>query len=146
MLTYHHGGATVKSGFYWNLNRWEIVTVPKEGGVLPGSQEHRYARLPILLLLAFAPVMGGLYVIFLPLIGFVMVLSFAGRKAAGALRRAFMELMTTLSPAWRPGEAYFAGKRKAREEEDQGSAGEGGKAEPLDTLEREIEARRKSEM
>ena len=141
----HRGGSRVKWGFYWNLAKWEIVTVPREGGVLPGAREHRYVRVPILLLLALAPVMGGLYVVFLPFIGFAMVLSFAGRKTAGALQRAFTGLMTTLSPAWRPGEAYFAGERKAREEEDQGPAGEGREGESLETIEREIEARQKNQ-
>ncbi len=110
----HRGGSRVKWGFYWNLAKWEIVMIPKAGGVLPGSEGHRYLRMPILLLLALAPVMGGLYVVFLPFIGFAMALGFAGRKTAGALRKVFMELMTALSPAWRPGEAYFAGRRGQR--------------------------------
>ena len=143
MFTYH-GGATVKSGFYWNLAKWEIVMVPKEGGVLPGSEGHRYLRMPSLLLLVLAPLMGGLYVVFLPFIGFAMVLSFAGRKTAGALQRAFTGLMTTLSPAWRPGEAYFAGKREGREEKDRGTTARAGEGEQLESLEREIETRRKT--
>lgn len=131
----HHGGSRVKCGFYWNLAKWEIVTVPKEGGILPGALEHRYVRVPILLLLAFAPVMGGLYVTFLPFIGFAMVLGYAGRKTGEAIRRAFMEVMAAVSPGWQPGEAYFAGKGKEKR----------GEEEALKTLQGEIEAKRNIE-
>lgn len=141
----HRGGTRVKWGLYWKLAQWEIVPVPKERGVLPGSQEHRYLRVPILLLLVLAPVMGGLYVIFLPLIGFVMVFGFAGRKTAGALRKGYLELMSTLSSAWQPGEAYFAGKQQTREEEESGTTGETGERQPLEALQQEIESKRKTE-
>lgn len=30
----HHGGDTVRYGFYWNLGEWEAQIVPKEGAEL----------------------------------------------------------------------------------------------------------------
>ena len=141
----HHGGTSVKCGFFWNPARWEIVTVPKEGGVLPGGPEHRYVRIPIILLLVVAPVMGGLYVVFLPFIGFALVFGYAGRRLGEALQRGFAQVMAIVSPAWRPGEAYFAGKRTAQGHEDTGPSTQTGEEEPLQTLEREIEAKRKTE-
>jgi hypothetical protein len=112
----HEGGAKVRSGFYWNLSRWTIVTIPKEGGLLPGGPEHRYLKLPVLVLLAVAPVMGGLYVMFLPFIGFAMVAATAGRKAGAVLAKTFVATMATVSPSWHPGEAYFTGKPRPRSE------------------------------
>ncbi len=141
----HHGGTSVKCGFFWNPARWEIVTVPKEGGVLPGGPEHRYVRIPIVLLLVVAPVMGGLYVVFLPFIGFALVFGYAGRRLGEALQRGFAQVMAIVSPAWRPGEAYFAGKRTSQGHEDTGPSAQTGEEEPLQTLEREIEAKRKTE-
>lgn len=143
----HYGGTRVKCGYYWNPAKWEVVTVPKEGGRLPGGAEERHFRVPIVLLLLLAPVMGGLYVVFLPFIGFYMILRLAGRKAAEALQRALVEVVTTLIPAWRPGEAYFAGKRPPREGEEEGGVPPAGQPErggPLEGLEREIESKRKA--
>lgn len=104
------GGGRVKGGFYWDLAKWTILTIPKEGGLLPGGPERGYLRIPALLLLLLAPAMGGLYVLFLPFIGFALVLHAAGTAVAKPLGRALVGLVATVSPAWRPGEAYFAGK------------------------------------
>lgn len=134
----HGGGSEVRAGFYWNVAKWSITPV-RPGERLPGGPEQRYVRLPALLLLLFAPVMGGAYVLFLPLIGFVLVLGFAGKKALHGLERAFAGVMSMVSPAWQPGEAYFAGKKR-------GSATEKtvGSDETLTALEKEVEERRKS--
>jgi hypothetical protein len=112
----HEGGTRVGSGFYWNVSRWSIVTIPKGGGVLPGAAEHRYVKLPVLVLLAVAPLMGGLYVMFLPFIGFAMVGAALARKAGAIATKTFLTTMATVSPSWHPGEAYFAGKRRPKGE------------------------------
>lgn len=140
MLT-HEGGRKARGGFYWNVRGWSIVTVPRGGGALPGDRDSHYLRLPVVVLLALAPVMGGLYVMFLPFIGFAMVLAFAGRRTVEAAARALAGLMATVSPAWRPGEAYFAGKGTEPGAEDARPETE---AEPLARLEREIDDRRQS--
>ena len=143
----HEGGTRVRCGYYWSPARWEIVTITKGGGLLPGGREQGYLRLPIALLLLLAPLMGGLYVVFLPFIGFFMVLRLAGRRAAEALQGGFAEVMATLSPAWRPGEAYFAGKRTARGREEKGEKAEAppaGEDDRLQSLQREIESKREA--
>ncbi len=83
----HRGGTRVKAGFYFNVARWNLVVVPKGGGVLAGTDKDRYARVPALVLLGLAPVMGGLYVMFLPFIGFAMVAAAAGTKALDLVRK-----------------------------------------------------------
>ncbi len=140
----HAGGTRVGSGFYWSGAKWTIVTVPKAGAVLPGTGEESYWRIPVVLLLVAAPLMGGLYVMFLPFIGFVMVLGFAGRRVASGLARAFAGIVATVSPAWLPGEAYFAGKRARKAASEKTSAATE-TAGPLEGLAEEIEARRKKE-
>ena len=67
------GGNEVKAGFYWNKKEWAIVTISGKGGVLPGSSETAYVKVPVVMMLGLAPLMGGLYVMFLPLIGFAML-------------------------------------------------------------------------
>lgn len=74
------GNHRVKAGFYWTPARWEIITVPSQGGMLPGGEETNYVRLPVLLVTLLGALLGAVYVIFLPLIGFVMFFGFAGKK------------------------------------------------------------------
>lgn len=88
----YYGTNQVKMGFYWNPARWEIVTIPKGGGVLPGERDARYVRFPLLLVMMLGPVVGAAYVIFLPLIGFAMLFGFVGKKLLAAAQRAVGDL------------------------------------------------------
>lgn len=90
MLRYN-GGEHAKAGFYWNLREWDAHIVPREGGPLPGTDETRFVRLPLLAVLVLAPLMGAIYAFFLPFIGFAMVLGYL----AGRVRRP----VTTTPPA-----------------------------------------------
>ncbi len=116
-MTKHIGGNAVKAGFYWNLRKWEMVTLSGIGGTLPGSADDRYLKVPIIAFLFIAPVMGGLYAFFLPFIGFAMLAAFAGRKLGVAGRAAVARVGGLVSPEWRPGEAYMAGKRGKKSSE-----------------------------
>lgn len=91
----HHGGTEVKAGYYWSLGKWSIVPVTTKERTLPGGPEHRYVKVPAALLLLLAPMMGAAYVMFLPFIGFAMVIGCGARKGAHALELA----MTALVPA-----------------------------------------------
>lgn len=112
----HVGGSKVRYGFYWSARAWDMTTVPAEGGVLPGPPERRYSRIPTILFLLMAPLMGALYVVFLPLAGFVMI----GGHLVRATRRlavdAFMHVAAAVSPQWAPGQAYLAGRRRKKAE------------------------------
>ena len=61
-----------------------------------------------------APVMGGLFVVFLPFLGFAMLANHLGKKAVSGLKKAADEVGAAVGPAWQPGEARFAGKKKAK--------------------------------
>jgi hypothetical protein len=84
----YFGSDWVKTGFYWNSGNWEVVPMSKEGGELPGASDQPYVRIPALMVLPLAPLMGGLYVVFLPCIGLAMLLGLAGKKLLAAVRRA----------------------------------------------------------
>jgi hypothetical protein len=109
------GGTQVKTGFYWSPKAWEMAMIPAGGGMLPGSPEHEFLRVPTLLFLALAPIMGACYVFFLPFVGFVLVGNWAARKAGVLAKDAFMLVAVAVSPKWAPGEAYLAGRRRDRE-------------------------------
>jgi hypothetical protein len=124
-MTKRLGGTAAKSGFYWNLGRWELTMIPKQGGILPGTVADRYVRVPVIGLLFLAPMMGAVYAFFLPFIGFAMLFGFMAKKAYGFTRAGAAGVAATIAPSWRPGEAYLAGKRKDKGEGQDGETGTG---------------------
>jgi hypothetical protein len=110
------GGQTVRHGFYWNADKWQVTLVERQGGDLPGEARERYARVPVLAMLLVAPIMGALYVIFLPLIGFAMVFDYVAGGSRGCVGRA------------RGGRASLAPRRglsgRAQQEEEEGGGPE----------------------
>jgi hypothetical protein len=121
-MTKRLGGTAAKNGFYWNLGKWEMTMVPKQGGLLPGDAGDKYVRVPVLGLLVVAPVMGAAYAMFLPFIGFVMLFSFLFKKMFAATRVGVSGVAATMTPEWRPGEAYLAGKTRAAGDAENGEA------------------------
>jgi hypothetical protein len=119
----YRGGQTVRHGFYWGAGTWAVTLIDREGGPLPGDATVRYARVPAVLMLFIAPVMGALYVVFLPVVGFALVLDFAARRLWRAGVKAVWALLAAVLPAWRPGEAYLR-EREARRTPETPSAGE----------------------
>ena len=79
----HKSGERVGRGFYWNVKRWEAQPVSSAGGVLTGQPGDTHIRVPLLVVLVLAPLMGAAYAIFLPFIGFAMVAMYLG----GLLKR-----------------------------------------------------------
>lgn len=86
-----HGGQNVAPGFYWNRREWQVATVSGTNGYLPGHARDRYVRIPTAAMLALAPLMGGLLVVFLPFVGFALVgreaLDWSYTRLAGLARR-----------------------------------------------------------
>ena len=86
-MKWRTGGQAVGPGFYWSRARWEILTVDRQGFVLPGGPAEAYVRMAAPIALAVAPAMGGLFAMFLPLIGFVMVTRALASRATRPFRR-----------------------------------------------------------
>jgi hypothetical protein len=86
-----HGGQKVAPGFYWHRGEWSVATVTPTDTRLPGRAGDRYVRIPTLAMLAAAPIMGGLLVVFLPFVGFALVgrevLDWGYTRLAGLGRR-----------------------------------------------------------
>jgi len=137
------GGAKVKAGFYWRRSQWEIVPLSGAGGVLPGGPEETYHRIPVLVMLAVAPIMGALFVVFLPFIGFALLLQYLAQSTVRASRHAAGELAATLGPSWRPGEAFFFGKHK-KGEKKQDAAADAKIEKKLDEIEKEIDSKKQA--
>ena len=140
-------------GYYWNLSNGEIVTVPKGGAILAGEYENRYLRIPGLLVLVLAPLLGILYILFLPLIAIVAVTVELVKWLMRTLKAGVEDLVLAISsPSWVPGRSYMAGRiqrskdrvQKYKEENiarlDKVDVGN-----LIEELEKEIAARRKKE-
>jgi hypothetical protein len=82
-MTTRKAGEAAKLGFYFNLRTWEMDLHRKDGGALPGGEQDRYMRVPAVALLFLGPVMGFFFVIFLPFIGFALVVRELSHRAAG---------------------------------------------------------------
>jgi hypothetical protein len=103
-------GTLVKGGFYFNRDKLDLITVSGKEGLLPGAEGQRFLRVPVLAVLLLAPVLGGLFVMFMPFIGFALVFQHLSRLMLAGVKRAGRALAFVVTPTWRPGEAYFAGK------------------------------------
>jgi hypothetical protein len=112
----HEGGTKVTYGFYWSAKAWDMTMVPTEGGLLPGGSDQHYTRIPTFLFLLMAPVMGALYVVFLPVAGFALVAGHALRALKALATGSFMHIAVAVSPQWAPGEAYLANRKRAKAE------------------------------
>ena len=112
-MTTYTGTQAVESGLYLNLKSFSISTMNK-GGVLPGTELDRYRRVPMLVMLAAAPLLGLTYVMFLPLIGFAMVLHLLGTKLVHALGDAAANAVRVLRPSWAPALAFLSRSKPAK--------------------------------
>jgi hypothetical protein len=130
-------GREVRSGYYWCPRSWKVEVIPPEGGRLPGPGGARYVKVPFPLLFVVVPLLGALFLMFLPLIGFGLVAHAVVLRLSGGVRKSADDLASTLTPGWRPGEAHFTGKAG----EDLPST-ESKVTKEIEELEREIEEKR----
>lgn len=121
-------GGAVRSGYYLNAKTWEMTPVANDGQVLP---EGKYVELSTWTALMLMPILGGLFVVFMPFIGLYLFFKHVGAKLAGYVSELFH---AALAPTAAVGTAHFTG-----------SEGEKGNAEKakLEKLEEEIAEKRK---
>lgn len=89
----YQSGVWAPRGYYLNKETWEIQALPRRGGVLRGAGDSTYIRLPVhpALMPFLGPVLGGLYVVLIPLVGIPILLWFLSvrmwKKLAAAMAR-----------------------------------------------------------
>jgi hypothetical protein len=115
-MTRLDGGTRVKKGYYFEMRTWELQPIACDGEPLPGTAGRIYFHVPLLLVLVIAPLMGAAFVLFLPCIGFYLVLQAAFRPLARLFHRSATEVAATVQPGWQPGEAHLTGRRGASEQ------------------------------
>jgi hypothetical protein len=119
----YSGNQVVKKGIYLSLKRRDFVTIESESDLLPGASDERYVKIPPVAMIVLGPIMGLMYVIFLPFISFAMVLGVMAHKAFLGLRFVGRSLVRETTLHWIPGVAYLIwrgrsekGKRRQFEE------------------------------
>jgi hypothetical protein len=131
-------GMRVKSGHYLSLATWSIQPVATSGDALSGRAGEKFIAIPTLAAFALAPLLGALFLVFLPVIGFWLTAVAASRPAMRLVNRIATGFAATVEPGWEPGLAHLTGKRATTT----GLASVQSEEDPLDVLEREIAARR----
>jgi hypothetical protein len=134
------GGEKVGGGYYWNTSTWEVEVVGDEGGRLRDPDGARYLKVHFLALFAIVPLLGALFLMFLPFIGFALFAYAIAKKITGAVTQGSRELAATVQPgSFAPGAAYFTGK-PGEEEKKEGPPPAG--SPELEKLEKEIASRK----
>ena len=111
-MTTYTGTQDVEPGLYFNLKRYRMKSVETRGP-LPGTDKETYCRVPMLVMLASAPLLGLAFVIFLPLIGFAMVAWLLGQKVVQATAGAATEAIRVVRPSWAPSLAFLSRSKPA---------------------------------
>lgn len=133
------GGMQVSGGYYWNPRNWEVEVVPQEGARLQGVHGTSYLKVPFPLLFVIIPLLGALFLVFLPLIGFALFGYAIVKKVTGTVKRGATELASTMAPGgFATGEAHFTGKPG----EEKKAEGEARAQKEIEELAKEIEARK----
>lgn len=143
MLKYR-GGELVQAGTYLSLGTGEFVAVPKEGARLPGETRVHYLRTPLPGVVALGPVMGLVFILFVPFAAVAAIVVFATARIGKGLRASSQSLVQIAAPAWKPGVSFFTRQRR-QAKKGQGKATEGKKEDVLSALEEELRAKRHKE-
>ena len=134
-------GMQVGGGYYWNASNWEVEVISNEGGKLKGAANAKYVKVPFPLLFLVVPLLGALFLMFLPFIGFGLFGYAIAKKITGGVKQSATELAATVQPGqFAAGAAYFTGKpgEEKKEEQAPGAA----KSPELEKMEKEIAARK----
>jgi hypothetical protein len=120
-MNLYRGGMTVSRGTYWNPVDGHQVDMKDEGS-LPGNGGTRYLRMPPGGLLVVAPVLGLMYVFFLPLFGIGTVLMAWLAAAIGVCTTVVLAGIKVSSSmvgrnasfGWSPTATFLSGKRRRK--------------------------------
>jgi hypothetical protein len=105
------GGNIVAAGTYWNVSTGARVDIDKEG-MLPGDGKAMYVKVPGILMLLMAPILGLVFAVSLPFIGIAMTMRLIGKRLAETTENI---AVGSTSFGWKPIEAYLIGRKKKKE-------------------------------
>jgi len=133
MATFH-GNSSVSGGYYFSMTNFNVEVIGNEGGTLPGPAAGRFVRIPFPALFLVVPIVGLAFLMFLPMIGFVLLAKAIVMKVTGQVAEGATSLAATVAPDLATGAAYMTGKKEGEKAE--------AKNPELEKLEKEIEEKR----
>ena len=86
MIRKYSGGTFAPCGTYLNTKEWEFHSVPREGDYLEGEGV-TYYRVPLLTVMAFGPLIGLAFILFLPVAVPAVLIYAVGRRIFLSVRR-----------------------------------------------------------
>jgi hypothetical protein len=114
------GAQQAVTGTYWDISTGDRISI-KDQETLPGDNSTTYIKASSAMVLLFGPVFGLVFAIFLPFIGIAMALSFVGKKivvsSKPAAQRMANSALKNIFFAWKPLQAYLAGRQKTKKRE-----------------------------
>jgi hypothetical protein len=109
----YRGTESVEPGIYFNARQLSFKSMEGDEP-LPGTETDEYRRVPVIVLLFAGPLLGGLYVLFLPFIGFAMLAWTAAGKLVELSADVALAAARVLKPAWEPARAFLSRGRAAK--------------------------------
>jgi hypothetical protein len=109
----YHSGETVPHGAYWNVSTGELVHCDGATDVLTGDSV-TYLKVHPVALLLLGPIFGLAFVLFLPFIGFAMIVHTILSRLLSAVGA---HVVREAGFRWQPSMAYFTGKEPRGGEE-----------------------------
>jgi hypothetical protein len=134
-MTKLNAGTPVKRGYYFSMKNWSVNPIEKDGTVLHGEAGEQFVPVPLPVAVMLAPVLGAVFLMFMPFIGFYLTAQTALRPVARMFKKSTTEIAASMS-GLQPGEAHLTG----RPGEEKAEGGE--TPAPLSALEKEIAAKR----
>lgn len=116
-MTTYRGNDKVEPGLYLNIRQLSFKTISEKPAPLPGTSRDIYRRVPMIVMLASAPLLGLVYVMFLPFIGFAMVTYLLGTKAVHLAAGVARHAVRVLRPGWEPSHAFLARSKPGKTSE-----------------------------
>jgi hypothetical protein len=134
-MTTYRGNQKVKSGYYFSTSTLGVEVISEDGGTLPGGPSAKYHSVPFPALFVIAPVVGLAFLMFLPLIGFVLLGSALVRRVTGHVSREASAFAATVAPPHATGAAYLGGREGEKKDEQV--------SPEVEKLEKEVAEKRK---
>ena len=148
-----HSGDIVSRGTYLNTSTWELVGIEENGEQLPGPLDSSYVKVPVLTVLLAGPIVGLMFVIFLPMLAPIALVAAAISRIKPHSRIARWIAMPMAAPA-QPGLAFLQPEPTATKNVQPQTPARGEKTSEcelseieviINKLEREIDQRRQEE-
>lgn len=112
-MTRYNGNDNVGPGIYFNLRTLSFKSLDGEGQ-LPGPESETWRSVPVIFMLIAAPVIGGAFALFLPLIGFVLIGALMLKWAAHLSAIMLNGVARVVRPAWQPALAFLSRGRRGK--------------------------------